>query len=214
MNETNSFESFPKIARLNRECVITEKIDGTNAQIYVADSVGEENKDVPFFKVDKTASGGGCLWIAAGSRNRWITPEADNYGFARWVRDNAEHLVHLGPGRHFGEWWGNGIQRGYGLKEKRFSLFNTARWKPAPDNGGIFFDQTVILLPGLSVVPILSYGLFNTLIIEYLLNMLRGEGSVAAPGFMNPEGIVIWHEAARVLFKKTIIGDAQPKGKT
>jgi hypothetical protein len=27
------FAGFPKIARLSRECVITEKIDGTNAQI-------------------------------------------------------------------------------------------------------------------------------------------------------------------------------------
>lgn len=212
MNETNSFEPFSKIARLSRECVITEKIDGTNAQIFIWD---QEKNGPPVLGIPWIGDAtDGKILIAAGSRNRWITPEADNYGFARWVRDNAEHLVHLGPGRHFGEWWGNGIQRGYGLKEKRFSLFNTARWKPAPNNGGVFFDQTIILLPGLSVVPVLSCGEFNTLIIEYLLNMLRGEGSVAAPGFMNPEGIVIWHEAARVLFKKTIIGDAQPKGKT
>jgi hypothetical protein len=30
------FEEFPKMARLTRECIITEKIDGTNAQIGIA----------------------------------------------------------------------------------------------------------------------------------------------------------------------------------
>jgi len=36
------FVSFPKIARLSRECVITEKIDGTNASIYIGND-GNEN---------------------------------------------------------------------------------------------------------------------------------------------------------------------------
>ena len=31
------FTKFPKIPRLNRDMIITEKIDGTNAQIYVAE---------------------------------------------------------------------------------------------------------------------------------------------------------------------------------
>lgn len=84
------FEGFPKTSRYSRGCIITEKLDGTNAQVFVTDD--------------------GRLY--AGSRNRWITPEDDNYGFAKWVRANAEELKLLGPGRHFGEWWGNGIQRG------------------------------------------------------------------------------------------------------
>ena len=99
----NTFEAFPKIARLSREIVITEKIDGTNAQIYIT----EDGK------------------IQAGSRNRIITPEQDNFGFARWVEENHEDLLLLGEGRHFGEWWGQGIQRRYNLEEKRFSLFNS-----------------------------------------------------------------------------------------
>ena len=37
-------------------------------------------------------------------------------------------MTFLVPGRHFGEWWGSGIQRGYGLDEKTFSLFNAYRW--------------------------------------------------------------------------------------
>ena len=102
-------EGFGKIARWNREVIVTEKIDGTNAQILVND----EGTD---FRV--------------GSRNQWITPEADNFGFARWCADNRDDLLKLGPGRHFGEWWGSGIQRGYGLAkgEKRFSLFNVSKW--------------------------------------------------------------------------------------
>jgi hypothetical protein len=32
------FQPFAKIARLSRECVITEKIDGTNAQVYIDES--------------------------------------------------------------------------------------------------------------------------------------------------------------------------------
>src|SRR5438105_3732245 len=101
-----AFEEFPKIARLSRDCIVTEKIDGTNAQIFITE--------------DGT--------IHFGSRSRWITPENDNYGFARWATEHKEDLLKLGPGRHFGEWWGCGIQRGYGLKEKRFSLFNVMRW--------------------------------------------------------------------------------------
>src|SRR6478609_1926046 len=100
------FQEFPKMPRLSREVIITEKIDGTNAQVLITPE-GE---------------------IHAGSRTRWITPESDNFGFAAWVRDNREQLLQLGPGRHFGEWWGSGIQRRYGLSEKRWSLFNVQRW--------------------------------------------------------------------------------------
>jgi hypothetical protein len=36
---------------------------------------------------------------------------------------------------------------------------------------------------------------------------LRIKGSYASPGFMNPEGVVIWHKAAQCYFKKTIEKD-------
>ena len=106
MSSAFEFQEFPKLARLSREVIITEKIDGTNAQIYIDDAQN----------------------IMAGSRTRWISPEADNFGFAAWARAHRDELLTLGPGRHFGEWWGVGIQRGYGLSERRFSLFNTQRW--------------------------------------------------------------------------------------
>lgn len=170
------FVEFPKMPRLSREIIVTEKIDGTNAQVHITDD-GR---------------------ILAGSRTRWITPEADNFGFAAWVRDNSADLLTLGPGSHFGEWWGAGIQRRYGLTEKRFSLFNVGRWgelRPACCH----------------VVPVLYRGNFDTAAIEECLNRLRAEGSVAAPGFMNPEGVVVFHLAGRVGFKKTLHKDELPK---
>ncbi len=43
------------------------------------------------------------------------------------------------------------------------------------------------------------------------LEGLRGNGSYAAPGFMKPEGIVIFHVAANMGFKKTLDKDDMPK---
>ena len=126
------FVEFPKIARLSREVIVTEKIDGTNAQVMIVKI--DRCEDVAFSRdpyfIDTPD---GKFGIAAGSRNRWITPKDDNFGFAVWVVEHAAEIVKLGPGRHFGEWWGSGIQRGYGLPkgEKRWSLFNVQRWHVA-----------------------------------------------------------------------------------
>ena len=38
MTDQIQFEAFDKIPRLKRGCVITEKIDGTNAQIYIPEA--------------------------------------------------------------------------------------------------------------------------------------------------------------------------------
>ena len=173
------FLEFPKIARLSRECIITEKIDGTNAQVYITDE-GE---------------------IHFGSRTRWITPQDDNYGFARWGMEHLDELMLLGPGRHFGEWWGAGIQRKYGVPDKRFSLFNVTRWD-TPDRPGCCL-----------VVPTLYRGLFDTAIVAHCLSELESKGSQAAPGFMKPEGIVVYHAAAGIGFKKTIEKDSEPKSR-
>jgi hypothetical protein len=171
------FESFPKIARLSRDMIVTEKIDGTNAQVHVLDDGS----------------------VLAGSRSRYITPEDDNFGFARWVYDHADQLRELGPGRHFGEWWGSGIQRRYGIDEKRFSLFNVRRWRDGrPDC--------------CHLVPVLYEGPFATGIVDLYLEVLKKEGSQAAPGFMRPEGVVVFHVAGGHLYKKTIEKDEEPKG--
>ena len=210
------FVKFDKIPRLSRNMVITEKIDGTNAQIYICtladiytafagDYQNQEDYGKDF--VDQY-----CLYqineffIFAGSRNRWLSvgtgKNCDNHGFAGWVKENAEELFKLGEGRHFGEWYGKGIQRNYGLDEKRFALFNVKRWSNIEE------------IPNCcEVVPVLYEGMFDIKTIEMQLELLKNCGSKIAPGFKNPEGIVIFHKASGKLFKKTIIGDEKPKGK-
>ena len=193
-----SFVGFPKIARYSRECIVTEKIDGTNAQIYIPELYSEDANAL---------SGFASFYV--GSRTRWITPEGDNHGFARWAYEHAEELSQLGPGHHFGEWWGSGIQRGYGLPkgEKRFSLFNTLRWGVDRD----VVKWPIPAPPCCHVVPVLWRGPFADLDISLVLTQLAINGSAAAP-FMNPEGIVIFHVAAGIAFKKTLEKDEQPKG--
>jgi len=198
MNTTteHAFTPFPKLARLQREVLITEKIDGTNAQIHITDD-------------------GRML---TGSRTRWITPEDDNFGFAAWARDNKDELMQLGPGRHFGEWWGRGIQRNYGLDERRFSLFNVSRWclhneepKPIPTADPRIVKMQDVLPACCHVVPILRRGINITTMADSALYELKQRGSVAAPGFMNPEGIVVFHVAGNVGFKMTLDNDGVPK---
>ena len=171
------FQGFPKMARLMREVIISEKIDGTNAQVFIGD--------------DGT--------VMAGSRTRWITPSDDNFGFAAWVEQHRSELLTLGPGRHFGEWWGAGIQRRYGLTEKRFSLFNVQRWAAQE------------LPPCCGLVPVLYRGPFDTAAVDACIERLRQTGSVASPGFLRPEGVIVFHTAGNVCFKKTLENDESPK---
>lgn len=194
---TSNHEKFPKIPRLNRTMVITEKIDGTNGQILITED-GE---------------------VRAGSRKRWITPKDNNFGFAAWVKEHEDELhVCLGPGRHFGEWWGEKINRGYGLSgryspARRFSLFNVRRWRDHTNarwNNHPWlkeYEKRQRAPYCCGVVPILAIEPFNTERIDSILELLDLNGSLAAPGFMQPEGIVIYHTAGNNLFKVTIEND-------
>jgi hypothetical protein len=213
------FEAFPKIPRLRRGCVITEKIDGTNAQIHIIDAQGSMPEG---FALASAASQAVAvienLWIYAGSRSRYldVSKKGDNFGFAKWVVDNAEGLSLLGPGRHYGEWWGSGIQRGYGVEagQRYFSLFNVARWTEDPNA-----EQGQLLppVPGLRTVPLMLEGRFNTGAgdpVNECLELLRQHGSYANPGFRNPEGIVVYHSAAKTLQKVLLENDDVAKGET
>jgi hypothetical protein len=218
----SEFVEFPKMGRLTRECVITEKIDGTNAQILIVKpEMPEDIYNLAPHAVAASRELG--MVIYAGSRTRYITPDADNFGFAAWVKANADALFALGEGRHYGEWWGSGIQRGYGLTkgEKRFSLFNVARWHAVGAEPYVMQGEDPRVPPKVSteapaccsVVPVLFRGLFGPAAADNMLAKLRAEGSAAAPGFMNPEGIVIFHTAAGTMFKKTLEKDEQPKSR-
>ena len=175
------FQKFPKIPRFFRTWYVTEKIDGTNATIFIHDD----------FET-----------IQAGSRNRWITPEDDNYGFARWVQENKEDLLKLGPGMHRGEWWGSKIQRGYGKTngERVFSLFNVSLWGD-PEVRPTCCD----------CVPLLGVHEDVNTMIEKSLSLLRENGSVAAPGFDEPEGIILYHGQSGTMFKILLENDHLPK---
>jgi len=192
------FSGFPKIARLSRECIVTEKIDGTNAQIYIGEN-GE---------------------FLVGSRNRWITSEDDNYGFARWAHQHREELMTLGIGRHYGEWWGQGIQRKYGMSEKRWSLFNVARWCPHGETPQLIqeADPRVEKWQDVAprccgIVPVLYRGIFDTVAVDQALIDLWVGGSRASPGFKMAEGIICFHIAGNCGFKKTLEHDEAPKSK-
>jgi len=194
------FIGFPKIARLMRNIIITEKIDGTNAQICIT-----EDGD-----------------FLVGSRTRWITPSDDNYGFAKWAYENKEELMKLGIGSHFGEWWGGGVQRGYELMkgDKRFSMFNTTRWalfntepKRIETQDPRIEKYQDILPSCCGLVPVLYEGIFDLLEINNCLEKLKTNGSYASPRFMKPEGIVVFHSASNSCFKYTLGNDGIPKSK-
>jgi hypothetical protein len=53
------------------------------------------------------------------------------------------------------------------------------------------------------VVPVLHSGEFSTDAVESAMLKLATYGSVAVPGFMFPEGVVVYHSASRTSFKKT-----------
>lgn len=170
------FKKWPSIMRLSSEvCYITEKIDGTNAVIHVADD--------------------GI--VLAGSRERWLSnddgtpPEKnkDNFGFGQWVYERRSDLVKLGPGTHYGEFHGKGIQRQYGLADRRFASFE--------------YWRNDIAIDGVCVVPILLTCEPIGDPWDAVVETLKRNGSALYHGFMNPEGVVItFKEMKSAKFKR------------
>lgn len=179
------FAKFPKIPRFEKvQIVATEKIDGTNAQIVIPPSDSEP--------------------ILVGSRNRWITPgkNTDNFGFAAWAYANEEALRRLGPGTHYGEWYGQGIGRGYGLTVRRWALFDIYRPFPEglPDN-----VEKVPLLLHVQLDKLLLGAVVEPSSLFTACEALKQRGSRAVCGFMKPEGVVITidHTKYKYVFDKT-----------
>ncbi len=166
------FKSFEKISKFTGIAMtITQKIHGTNAQIRIYEQDG-------------------VMKCQASSRTRDIFVGDDNYGFARYVKDNeAEIIEKLGPGTHYGEWAGPGINSGEGLSEKKFVIFNHYRFPPERP-----------LPPQMVVVPVLYHGPYDERIVADAMLTLKTQGSKLAPGFMRPEGVVI--EVAGKKYKK------------
>lgn len=152
------FKSFDKMAHFSQVGMcVTQKIHGTNAQIIIEDGK-----------------------IQAASRTRLITPEDDNYGFAKFVAENATALIEaLGEGRHFGEWAGPGINSGEGLKERTLVLFDFWRYDSEK------LPKNVVL------VPVIYRGKFDTSLLQGILLGLKMVGSKLVEGFMQVEGVVV-----------------------
>lgn len=121
---SEKFVAYPKTRRLEDETVtISEKVDGTNGVLFIHKphlcDVLNGSTDAPY--------------ILAGCRSRWLkdddTKSWDNHGFGKWVAENAQALHALPEGFHYGEWYGKGINHGYGMKERRFMLFNRKRYE-------------------------------------------------------------------------------------
>lgn len=215
--EEITFSAWPKIPRLRRDIVITEKIDGTNAAVriftagpgysedYVSGSTVPDFPHVFCATVDDVD-----YYVVAQGRKRMLSTETkatDNFGFARWVHGNAETLIRgLGIGTHYGEWYGSKIQSGYGYVdgERKFMLFNASRWTPET----ITDDLTAI---GVESPTVLYQGVFDVSEINYWIEYMKLAGSVHVPG-QKPEGIVIYHVASNNLFKVLCENDELPKG--
>jgi hypothetical protein len=177
------FQKYPSIPRYRKDISITEKIDGTNACVIIEE--------------DGT--------IFAQSRKRIITPEDDNFGFAAWVHAHADTLaILLGPGYHYGEWWGSGIQRGYGLTkgEKHFTVFNPTRYDL---EGQDLVTAVPVLYTGPAYLPVMAADGHTRDAVEYTMSWLKTNGSQVpfATGFDNPEGIIVFHTASQSLYKVT-----------
>lgn len=216
------FQPWPKIPRTDKiRWYVTEKIDGTNAQIYIRELDSSEVFHPESIKVvtEGIQYADGSLprrvyEVFAGSRKRWVIPTDDNHGFARWVQQNALELVAvLGPGRHYGEWWGDGIQKnplGLAPGERRFSLFNTSRRDWLYSQAELHKVDLAAL--GVDTVPLLAHpqSYFEDARYAALPTLEASGGSVASPGHA-AEGLVFFESGSNTYYKE-IFGSTGPKG--
>ena len=169
---TFEFKPWGKTQRYSGLTItITEKIDGTNACIVIQQ--GE--------------------LLGCQSRNRIITTESDNMGFANWVEQNKCDLEKLGDGYHYGEWAGPGIQSNpHKFEEKKFLLFNTLRPQES--------------LPScVELVPVLYEGAYQGK--EHINNIMEELWSKGKVEGYKPEGIIVYFHQHRKGLKYTFEGN-------
>lgn len=160
------FKKYPKTPRFNNlKYLVTEKLDGTNACIMIQEGT-----------------------VEAASRNRKITAEDDNYGFAAWVEENHQELLELGNGYHYGEWVGKGINRGYELDERRFYIFGNYKKEKLP--------TCVYNVPNLGSCDISGVEFMKQRLIEY--------GSFINKDFKNVEGLILQDKFSGFRYKVII----------
>lgn len=178
---------MPKIGRRPLTMYITEKLDGTNASIHIF------HKDDTPDAIPLLTSIVGDYCIFTASRKRWIAPNReghnnDNMGFAKWVKNNAEEIVKLGIGTHFGEWVGPGVQKNpHELDEKRFYLFNHYRWVEV--QRATICKETTAFPMCVDIVPWMVDGLYTQEGIDAAMLKLKERGSLIGG---KPEGIMVY----------------------
>jgi hypothetical protein len=196
-NTMGDFKGWGSTTRENKNKTITEKIDGTNACVVIYNGV-----------------------VSAQSRKRIITPDDDNYGFAKWVYDNAGALMDtLGFGYHYGEWFGEGIQKNpLGIEGKRFALFHPTKYN---EKNGYELSK----VDGLETVPLLHHGQCDVWTIPNIVQDLDTYGSkvvgaartaINVPGIeevefhraADAEGIIIWNNETKTRTKMLLENDA------
>lgn len=183
MSKEPFFKSFPKIPRLSNETfTISEKVDGSNGLIFIRIDPGYSSV------------------MVAGSRSRWLyndgTETWDNFGFGRWVRDNKDSLWGLGAGYHFGEWYGQGINRNYGLKDRKFMLFDAKRYQ------GMHVFPEIVQMERVFAANVSFDILMYT--IDHVINDLYRDGSSIVRGYMKPEGIIVRSDLTNKVYKVLI----------
>lgn len=160
------FIKWPKIKRFpaGMFCVVTEKIDGTNACI----AIDEDGK-----------------LSHVQSRSRVLSVENDNHGLCKWATENKEEVELLGPGYHFGEWAGPKINRNrHQLTENKFYLFPTNKWLPRILSGD---DSDYWPFPaGVQTVPLLYSGTYSDGLMLELMDKLKNSREY------DPEGLVLF----------------------
>lgn len=179
------FRPWGSTDRFHKGLYVTEKIDGTNGCIAI-----------------------GYRKVVAQSRKRSISPDNDNYGFAAWVHENAGVLEDtLGIGYHYGEWYGEGIQKNpLGIGGRHFGLFNAWHWG-RPEN-----LDSLSMVPGLTVVPTLFDGTKNDADIYTLPRIVEdlayyGSSVQGSNPLAKPEGIIVWHRGTNTRYKILLDND-------
>jgi hypothetical protein len=66
-------------------------------------------------------------------------------------------------------------------------------------------------IEGLGTVPVLARYTMDSDVISKALEDFRANGSKAVPGFMKPEGVIVWHSASKQVYKVLLENDELPK---
>lgn len=220
------FKSWGSTPRFHKGLHITEKINGTNAGV----SVQGFAKGLRFLMESEDAKfveGVDCDYLVrAQSRKRIITPGNDNFGFAAWVWENAGALANLlGYGYHYGEWYGEGIQKNpLAVQGRKWALFNTWHWG-RPEN---LEKLKAAGIPGLTTVPVLhdeqrdgpaDYMTIPGIMESQSLYGSKAEGAaLISEGFdweddryAEPEGIIVWQRETAQRYKILLREDDKHK---